>query len=89
MLALIEMKLKENREVSWSGVNVIFASVQKMERTVVKYEYVSSRILWIKLKFSMVKVCVVVWYSPNERVCEEREVLEQHGQDSRLGWEWI
>ena len=29
-------------------------------------ECVSSRILWIKFKFSRVKVCVVVGYSPNE-----------------------
>ena len=33
---------------------------------------VSSRILWIKFKFSIVKVCVVVGYSPSERDDEER-----------------
>ena len=53
---------------------------------VVKSWCVSSRILWIKFKFSRVKVCVVVGYSPNEEDGEERE---QHGQDS--GWcrEWV
>ena len=34
---------------------------------------VSSRILWIKFKFSRVKVCVEVGYDPNERIGEERK----------------
>ena len=34
---------------------------------------VSSRILWIKFKFSRVKVCVVVGCGPNEGIGEERE----------------
>ena len=38
---------------------------------VVKFGCVSSRILWIKLKFSRGKVFVVVGYGPNERDCEE------------------
>ena len=69
---LTETKLKGEGELSWSGVNVIFAGVQEMERAregvavllndvwhsaVVKSGYVSSRILWIKFKFSRVKVC--------------------------------
>ena len=33
----------------------------------------SSRILWIKLKFSRVKFCVVVRYGPNEGDGEERD----------------
>ena len=33
---------------------------------VVDFRCVSSRILWIKFKFSRVKVCVVVEYGPNE-----------------------
>ena len=32
LLALTETKLKGKGEVSWSGVNVIFAGVQEMER---------------------------------------------------------
>ena len=32
---------------------------------------VSSRILWIKFKFSRVNVCVVVGYGPNEGDGEE------------------
>ena len=48
---------------------------------VVKLVCVSSRILWIKFKFSRVKVCVVVGYGPNEDDGEERD-LERHGQDS-------
>ena len=39
----------------------------------VKYECVSSRILWIKFKFSRVKVCVVMGYGPNEGDGEERD----------------
>ena len=34
---------------------------------------VSSKILWIKFKFSRVKVCVVVGYGPSERDVEERD----------------
>ena len=49
---------------------------------VVKCGCVSSRILWIKFKFSRVKVCVVVGYGPIEGDGEEREVQERHGQDS-------
>ena len=75
LLALTETKLKGKGEVSWSGVNVIFAGVHKMERAregvavllkdvwhsaVVKSGYVSSIILWIKFKFSRIKACEVV-----------------------------
>ena len=34
---------------------------------------VSSRTLWVKLRFSRVKVCAVLVYSPTEREGEERE----------------
>ena len=34
---------------------------------------ISSRIMCIKFKFSKVKVCVVLGYSPNEGIGEERE----------------
>ena len=75
----MEMKLKGREEVSWSGVSVIFASVQEMERAregvavllndmwhsgVVKSGCVGSRILWIKFKLRVI-VCVVVGYGPN------------------------
>ena len=39
----------------------------------IDFGYVSSRILWIKFKFSRVKVCVVVRYGPSEGIGEERE----------------
>ena len=42
---------------------------------VIDVGYVSSRILWIKFKFSRVKVCVVVGYDPNGGIGEERERL--------------
>ena len=75
LLVLTEMKLKGKGKVSWSGVNVIFAGVQEMERdrervavllnsAVVKYGCVGSRILWIKFKLRVI-VCVVVGYGPN------------------------
>ena len=66
-------------EVSWCGVNSIISSVQEMERgregvpvllnevwhsALVKSGCFSSRILWIKFKFSRVKVCVVVGTAP-------------------------
>ena len=40
---------------------------------VVKFGDVSSRILWIRFKFSRVKVCVVVGYGPIEGDGEERD----------------
>ena len=82
--------MKEKGEVSWFGVNAIFASVQEMERArekmavllndvwhsaVVKSGCVSSRILWSKFKFSKVKVCVVMGYGPNEGDGEEKDML--------------
>ena len=88
LLALTETKLKVNREVSWCGVNGIIAVVQEIGRAregvviqlnnvwysvVIDFGFVSSRILWIKFKFSRVKVCVVVGYNPNEGIGEERE----------------
>ena len=51
LLALTETKLKGKGVVSWSGVNVIFASVQEIllndvwHSAVIKYGFVSSRIL--------------------------------------------
>ena len=87
LLALKETKLKGNGEVSWCEVNGIIASVQEMERAredvavllndvwhsaVTDFGYVSSGILWIKFKFSRVKVCMVVGYGPNEGNGEER-----------------
>ena len=80
LLALTETKLEGKGEVSWSRVSVIFAGVHEMDRAregmavllndvwqcaVVKFGSVSSRILWMKFKFSRVKVCVVVGHGPN------------------------
>ena len=39
----------------------------------VNFGCVSFRILWIKFKFSRVKVCVVVGYSPSEGDGEKRD----------------
>ena len=61
---------------------------------------VSSRILWIKFKFSRVKVCVAVGYGPNEGDDKERErfwndldkVVDRVGNGYRLfagGSEWM
>ena len=86
-LALTEMKLKGEGEVSWGEVNGIISGVQEVERAkervavllsdvwhgaVIKHGCVSPRILWIKFKFPRVKVCVAVGYSPNEEG-EERD----------------
>ena len=59
------------------GVDILLNDV--WHSAVVNFECVSSRILWIKFKFSRVKVCVVMGYGPNEGD-EERD--ERHGQDS-------
>ena len=40
---------------------------------VIDFGCVSSRILWIKYRFSRVKVCVVVVYGPNDGDSEERD----------------
>ena len=88
LLALPKMKLKGYGEVSWCGLNGIIASVQEMERAredieillnavwhraVIDFGCVSSGILWIKFRFSRIKVCVVVVYGPNEGDSEERD----------------
>ena len=41
---------------------------------------VSSRILWIKLKFSKVKVCVVLGYGPSKGDVEERDSVVGMGK---------
>ena len=71
------------------GEDVLLNDVR--HSAVVKFASASSRILWIKLKFSRVKVCVGVGYDPKEGDGEERErkVLERHGQDTGLSQEWI
>ena len=71
LLALTKTKLKEEREVSWCKVNGIISGVQEIERNregvaillsdvwhsgVAKSGNISLRILWIKFKFSRVKV---------------------------------
>ena len=49
---------------------------------VIDFGCISSRILWIKFKFSGVKVCVVVGYSSNERDGEERDRFWNRTLDS-------
>ena len=79
----------EEIEREWGVIMMrIIAGVQEIERAkervaillndvwhiaVVDFGCVSSRMLWIKSKFSRVKVCAVVGYSPNEGDGEERE----------------
>ena len=90
MFALTETKFKGKGEVSWSGVNVIFAGVHEMERArkrvavllndawhsaVVKSGCVSSIILLIKFRFSRVNICVVVGYGANEGDGEGRDKI--------------
>ena len=91
--------MKGKGEVSWCGVNGIITCVQETERAtegmaillndvwhsaLVDFGYVSSRILWIKLKFSRVKICNVVGYGPNEGDGEERD-----GKDRTWTGLWI
>ena len=58
-------------EKAREGVAILLKDV--WYSAVVNFGCVSSRILWIKFKFSRVKVCVVVRYGPNEGDGEERE----------------
>ena len=51
-------------ERSREGVAVLLNNV--WHSAVIDFGCVRSRIPWIKFKFSMVKVCVVVEYGPNE-----------------------
>ena len=89
-LALTLSKLKGNGEVSWFGVNGTTTDIQEMERAregvaiqlndvwhnaVIDFGCVSSKILWVKFKFSRVfKVCLVVGYSLNGD-CKKRDVF--------------
>ena len=84
-LALIETKLKGYGEVSCCGVSGIIADVQEIERVkegvavlmndgwhsaLIDFGCVGSRILWVKFRFSRVKVCVVV--APLKRKLKKR-----------------
>ena len=87
-LALMDTKLKGNEEITWCGVSGIIAGVQKersMEEVaillndvwhsaVIKSGYVSSRILWIKLKF--------VWWWGTAPMKE----MVKKGIGSRMTW---
>ena len=85
---MIETKFKGNGEVLLCGVNGIIADVKGVERAkkwvaillndvwhsaVIDFICVSSRILWIKFRFSRIKVCMLVGYVPKEGNGEERE----------------
>ena len=87
LLTLTETKLKGNVEIWWCGVNGIITIVKEMKElgkgvaillkevchsAVIDFRCVNSRILWIKFKFSRVKICTVVGYGPNEGDGEER-----------------
>ena len=73
--------MKGNGKFSWCGVSLpVFRKLGKVlndvwHSAVINFGCVSSRILCIKLKFSSVKVCVGVGYSPNEGDGEEREMF--------------
>ena len=83
---LTKTKLKRNGEVSWCEVNGIIAGVQEIERArevvavLMKDEWysvmtdfgcVSSKVIWVKFKFSLVKICVVVKNSSTEEAIKE------------------
>ena len=64
---LVFQKMERARE----GVPILLNNV--WHSVMIKFKCVSSRVLWIKFRFSKVKVCVVVGYSPNEGKGEARE----------------
>ena len=55
------------------GVAILLNDMWHKHSGVIYFGCINSRILWIKFKFSRVKVCVVVRYGPNEGIGEERE----------------
>ena len=86
LLALTKTKLKGNGELLWCEVNGIIAGVQEIERArevvavLMKDEWysvmtdfgcVSSKVIWVKFKFSLVKICVVVKNSSTEEAIKE------------------
>ena len=83
----------QEMERAREGVAILFNDV--WHSTVMDFLCVSSIILWIKFKFSSVKICVVVGYGSNERNGEERDIflflefqekmiMEEEGQSSML-----
>ena len=80
LVASTETKLRGKGEVPWCGVSGIITGVQKMERAreglaillndmwhsaVIDFGCISSRIIWIKFKFSKVNLYLVVGNGPN------------------------
>ena len=57
-------------ERAWEGVAILLNDVWHI--TGIDFGCFSSRILWIRFKFSKIKVCVVVGYGPNEGDNEEK-----------------
>ena len=55
------------------GVAILLNDV--WHSAVIDFGCVSSRILWIKFKYSKVKVCVVVGYGPSEGGGEEMDIF--------------
>ena len=53
---------------------------------VIDFGCVSSRILWMNFKFSRIKVCVVVEYSPSEGDGEERDRFWNDMDGTLNGW---
>ena len=56
-------------ESASEGVTILLKNM--WQSVVIDFGCVSSRILWIKFRFSRVKFCVVVGYDPNEGNGEE------------------
>lgn len=88
LLALNETKLKGKEEFCWDGVRGVRSGVNDNVRgkegvavlmndewfaAMVGYECVNSRLLWVKLRFKKVKLCIVVAYGP----CNDRSVREK------------
>ena len=58
----------------WKELGKVWRPVERcVAQFMIDFGCISSRILWIKIEFSRVEVCVVVGYSPNEGIVEERE----------------
>ena len=89
LLGLCEINLKGNEKFLWNDVHGVRAGMKGRERAkegvgvlmneewykaLVKYECVSSRVIYVKFKFKRVKMHIVVAYGPlNDRKKEEKD----------------
>ena len=61
------------QKIGRDGEGVVVLINDEWHNAVIDFGCVSFRILWVKFKFSRVKVCMVIVYGPIEGKVEEKE----------------